>query len=97
MLRWKGRDAVDSNSNHDTVQSNLELLRQRAGLTSAELARRAGVDQSIIEALEAGDQAADDAALTRLAEILGVDKARLAGHVSAPLANWPGKLPDPDS
>jgi transcriptional regulator with XRE-family HTH domain len=57
---------------------NLRPFRERAGLSQAELARRARVSQSIISRLEAGQTPAVTLAnLDRLAATLGVAPGRL--------------------
>jgi transcriptional regulator with XRE-family HTH domain len=58
-------------------------LRTEAGLSGAELARRAGVPQPSVSQLEAGRRLADDTVSDRLVSALSLDAAT-AGRVRAP-------------
>jgi transcriptional regulator with XRE-family HTH domain len=51
--------------------------RAKAGMTQAELASRAGIDEATIAALEQGQYRPDSHELSRLAEALGVDELEL--------------------
>ena len=51
--------------------------RSKAGLTQAELALRAGLDESVLSALEQGQQKPASDELSRLAQALGVDELDL--------------------
>ena len=51
--------------------------RAKAGLTQAELASRAGLDEATIAALEQGQHKPESHELSRLAEALGVDELEL--------------------
>jgi transcriptional regulator with XRE-family HTH domain len=51
--------------------------RAKAGLTQAELARRAGIDEATIVALEQGQYKPASQELSHLAEALGVDELEL--------------------
>ena len=51
--------------------------RSKAGLTQAELAQRAGMDESVFSALEQGQYKPTSDELTRLAQALGVDELDL--------------------
>ncbi|HEY6746335.1 MAG TPA: helix-turn-helix transcriptional regulator, partial [Mycobacteriales bacterium] len=62
----------------DDAGSVLRAARKAAGLTQAELARRAGVTQSVISAYEAGRREPSVATLSRLVDAAG---ATLRLHV----------------
>ena len=49
-------------------------VRTKAGMTQAELAGRAGLDEATLAALEQGQYRPASHELTRLAEALGVDE-----------------------
>jgi transcriptional regulator with XRE-family HTH domain len=51
--------------------------RSKAGLTQAELAQRAGLDESVLSALEQGQYKPASDELSRLAQALGVDELDL--------------------
>jgi transcriptional regulator with XRE-family HTH domain len=51
--------------------------RSKAGLTQAELAQRAGLDESIVSALEQGQYKPTSNELSQLAQALGVDELDL--------------------
>jgi transcriptional regulator with XRE-family HTH domain len=51
--------------------------RAKAGMTQAELASRAGIDEATIAALEQGQYRPESQELSRLAEALGVDELEL--------------------
>lgn len=51
--------------------------RSKAGLTQEELAQRAGLDASIIKALEQGQHKPTSNELSQLAQALGVDELDL--------------------
>jgi transcriptional regulator with XRE-family HTH domain len=51
--------------------------RAKAGMTQAELASRAGIDEATIAALEQGQYKPESQELSRLAEALGVDELEL--------------------
>ena len=51
--------------------------RTKAGMTQAELASRAGIDEATIAALELGQYRPESHELSRLAEALGVDELEL--------------------
>lgn len=51
--------------------------RAKAGMTQAELASRAGVDEATIAALEQGQYRPESHELSRLAEALSVDELEL--------------------
>ncbi|MDI3297569.1 MAG: PD-(D/E)XK nuclease family protein [Bacillota bacterium] len=90
-----------------TEPSALRSLRERRGLTAAELARRAGVSVASLRAWEAGHRSPSAGALLRLAEALAVDPreilptpswrlGRLSEEMSDdPAETWsPSKLSD---
>ena len=64
-------------------------LREAAGLTQAELARRLHVTQSAVSRIESGSRALSAAQVVRLTEILGVDPGTLLSPAS------PGHRPSP--
>lgn len=68
------------------VRADLRGARKRAGLTQAELARRARTSQATISAYEAGRKQPSVATLSRLLAVAG---ARLTVEHSAPLAVEP--------
>ena len=51
--------------------------RAKAGMTQAELASRADLDEATIVALEQGQYRPESHELSRLAEVLGVDELEL--------------------
>ena len=51
--------------------------RAKAGMTQAELASRAGIDEATIAALEQGQYRPESHELSRLAEVLSVDELEL--------------------
>jgi transcriptional regulator with XRE-family HTH domain len=51
--------------------------RAKAGMTQAELARRAGIDEATLAALEQGQYRPASHELSQLAEALGVDELEL--------------------
>ena len=51
--------------------------RSKAGLTQAELAQRAGLEESVLSALEQGQYRPTSDELSRLAEAVGVDELDL--------------------
>ena len=51
--------------------------RSKAGLTQAELAQHAGLDESVLSALEQGQYKPASEELSRLAQALGVDELDL--------------------
>ena len=51
--------------------------RSKAGLTQAELAQRAGLEEAVLSALEQGQYKPASDELSRLAEALGVDELEL--------------------
>jgi len=51
--------------------------RIKAGLTQAELAKRADLDEATIKALEQGQYKPESSELSRVAEALGVDELEL--------------------
>ena len=51
--------------------------RSKAGLSQAEFAQRAGLDESVISALEQGQYKPTSEDLSRLAQALGVDELDL--------------------
>lgn len=63
---------------------HLRTLRDEAGLTRADLARRAAVPAGTLRGWEAGRGFPDMAACLRLAEALGVTAGRLAEGVDDP-------------
>lgn len=60
--------------------SRLRELREAAGWSRTELARRAGVNARTIEAYETGNAEATVPRFTRLADALGVTLDELAGR-----------------
>lgn len=67
----EGGDAIE----HDELcrrlgRSPLRYLRERAGLTQAELARRSHLSQSFVARVEAGDKRPSDASRKRIARAL---------------------------
>jgi uncharacterized protein len=73
--------------------------RTRAGLTQAELARRAGTAQSAIAAYESGRRQPTLPTLYRLLAAAGFDlRARLTPHDphDETLAAWEASLPEPE-
>jgi transcriptional regulator with XRE-family HTH domain len=63
----------------DTFATRLRELRSRAGLTQAELSRKAGLAQPSVSRLERGLKKPGLATAQALAAALGVSLARLAG------------------
>lgn len=61
------------------VQLGAAVVRARAkaGMTQAELASRAGIDEATIAALEQGQYKPESQELSQLAEALGVDELEL--------------------
>jgi len=51
--------------------------RSKAGLTQAELAQRAGLEESVVSALEQGQYKPTSNELSQLAQALGVDELDL--------------------
>jgi ribosome-binding protein aMBF1 (putative translation factor) len=58
-------------------RSPLRYLRGRAGLTQAELAKKAGLTQSFIAKVEASEKKLSETSRRKLARALGVPEARL--------------------
>lgn len=56
---------------------NLRELRREKGLSQEELAHRAEVDRTYISALERGVYAASVTMIGKLADVLGIEPARL--------------------
>ena len=91
-----------------TLAERLTELREAAGLTQVELARRAGVSKSLISRLERGDRTGmhHDTAL-KIARALGVDvsafdvdgpaagRLRAANAVEEPFPEEPWRMADP--
>ena len=67
-----------------TFGGHLRRLREDAGLSRAELARRAGVPASTLRQWESDRGMPDLAALVRLAQALGVQVERFAEGVEDP-------------
>lgn len=59
---------------------NIKQLREQAGLTQAELADRANVDQSAVSRWEIGDTKPRRRQLPILAKALGVELSQLTGE-----------------
>ena len=59
-------------------RSPLRYLRGRAGLTQAELARKAGLTQSFIAKVEANEKKLSETSRRKLARALGVPEAKLS-------------------
>ncbi len=59
-------------------RSPLRYLRGRAGLTQAELARKAGLTQSFIAKVEASEKKLSDSSRRKLARALDTPQAKLA-------------------
>jgi ribosome-binding protein aMBF1 (putative translation factor) len=59
-------------------RSPLRYLRGRAGLTQAELAKKAGLTQSFIAKVEASERKLSETSRRKLARALGVPVAKLA-------------------
>ena len=51
--------------------------RTKAGLTQAELAQRAGLDEAVVCTLEQGQYKPTSSELSQLAQVLGVDELEL--------------------
>jgi transcriptional regulator with XRE-family HTH domain len=73
-----------------TFGQHLRALREGAGLSRAELARRAGVPVATLRRWEGGGHVPDLPALLRLAEALGVPVERFAEGVDDPAEEEPG-------
>lgn len=71
----------------ETAGSLVRVARQHAGLSQAELGRRAGVTQSVISAYESGTRQPSMPTLTRIIEAAG---AELDIHLQYSDAPWPG-------
>lgn len=64
----------------------LRVIRERSGVTKAELARRAGYDRTLITRLENGERPGTPAVIARLAEALQVSQVAICSDVpSAPV------------
>jgi transcriptional regulator with XRE-family HTH domain len=59
------------------VAGNLRRLRREQGLSQEELADRAGINRNYVGMLEREENAATVDVLEKLAEVLGVEPARL--------------------
>ena len=59
------------------LRSRVKSLRQKAGLTQAELARRLEVSQATIGMIETGKRLPSAQLLTALAQALGIKEDRL--------------------
>jgi DNA-binding XRE family transcriptional regulator len=66
------RQALDALRAHYGLASQLMILRKRNKLTQIDLARRAGVNQSVISRLERGAANASQDSLERIAQVFGV-------------------------
>ena len=71
----------------------LRIFRERAGLTQAELAARAGVSRQLVGAVEAGRHLPRVDAALALADILGVDVGILFGTTPIPVDVASGATP----
>ncbi len=71
-----------------TIGARVRVLRERAGMSQRGLARRAGVDKSTVEALEAGRAAGINLhTLTVLAQTLGQPIGVLLGEQPGPVVD----------
>jgi transcriptional regulator with XRE-family HTH domain len=62
----------------------LRVLRERSGMSKAELAERAGISPSLVTRLENGERRATPAVMKRLAEALAVSTVTLMAAEPAP-------------
>ncbi len=72
---------------------NLRAIRERRGLSQAELWRRSGVAQPSISEIETGVRGAQTRTLTKLADALGVPVAELFREEAPPKTPPPPKTP----
>jgi len=72
---------------------NLRAIRERRGLSQAELWRRSGVAQPSISEIETGLRGAQTRTLTKLADALGVPVAELFREETPPKVPPPPKAP----
>jgi transcriptional regulator with XRE-family HTH domain len=72
---------------------NLRAIRERRGLSQAELWRRSGVAQPSISEIETGVRGAQTRTLTKLADALGVPVAELFREEAPPKVPPPPKTP----
>jgi len=75
------------------VGENLRAIRERRGLSQAELWRRSGVAQPSISEIETGVRGAQTRTLTKLADALGVPVAELFREETPPKVPPPPKTP----
>jgi len=75
------------------VGENLRAIRERRGLSQAELWRRSGVAQPSISEIETGHRGAQIRTLTKLADALGVPVAELFREETPPKVPPPPKTP----
>ena len=68
----------------------LKNFRQKAELTQAELADKAGISRSAVAMYERGEREPDFRTLEKLAAILGVNMSALLGEEKAPAQNGEG-------
>lgn len=59
----------------------IELYRRKAGLTQAELARRAGCSQAQLQRIECGERGCSLELLSAIAHILGIGPQTLGGAI----------------
>ena len=66
------------------IAEELRRTRERAGLTQAEIARRAGTTQSAVSRMESGRVLPSVAAVVRFAEAVGTSITLVLGPAHAP-------------
>lgn len=64
----------------------LVALRERSGMSKAELAERAGIDRTLVTRLENGERRATPAVMRKLAEALQVSQVALMGPTTEDVA-----------
>ena len=82
---------VVSNPSDAVAGEHIREIRKQSGLTQAELARRTGIQRSVLSAYEHGHRQPSVAALARIAAAAGVE-LRLAPRGDRAVAEHAGKV-----
>lgn len=64
----------------------LKVIRERSGVTKAELADRAGIDRTLVTRLENGERAGTPAVIAKLAAALQVSQLAICSDVPEKVA-----------
>lgn len=67
--------------------ATLQLVRERSGMTKAELADRAGIDRTLVTRLENGERTGTPAVIAKLAAALQCSQVALCSLDAEPVAS----------